>query len=133
MLPDVVWETRREKTQVQVFHSGDRDSIPIKKCPFPSFCLKEFIEERIIDDPQFYFSLYFQGDGNAEKWEPMNIVRRSVDGVNDPLKWRTLPVEGALLSEEIMIRECVKNDLVNRLLAELIHLADGVDLPFEIH
>src|SRR4030043_145456 len=63
----------------------------------------------------------------------MNIVLRSVDGVNDPLKWRTLPFEGALLCQEIMIRESVKNDLVNRLFAELIHLTDGVDFPLELH
>jgi hypothetical protein len=51
MLPDVIGETRCEKASVQNFVSGDRDSIPVKKRPFPGFRLKKFIEQRIIDDP----------------------------------------------------------------------------------
>jgi hypothetical protein len=121
----------RNRLHIRVW--GHRDSLPVEKCPLPHFGLKEFIKERVIDNPELYLSLNFQAYRGAEKWEPVNIVRRPIHGVNNPLKGRTLSFESALLCQEIMIREGVKKDLTDRFLSEFIHLTDGVDFPLVLH
>ena len=93
----------------------------VELCSLTARGREDFLAQWIVDDAVFELIFVSHGDRDSEDGKAVNVVRRAVEGVDNPLEVvRTL--SAALFSEYRVIGVVLVNDLDDGLLSAMIDL-----------
>jgi hypothetical protein len=130
ILPEDIGKPCAEKASIQRIDARYVESVPIQESPLPLLSTEKFIQDGMISHSDLHFPFDLQADGNGKTGITAEIVRRSIEWVDDPFTRSPPPFERGLFREEIMVGEDITNHLDDGLLAQPIHLRHRVGLSF---
>src|SRR4030042_762037 len=95
--------------------------------------MKELIEGRDVNPSELFLPFYFKPDGDAETREPMKIIGCPVEGIDNPLPWRSFPLKRTLFCQNIMLWKTIRNHFYNGLLTAPVSFRHRVEFSFVLY
>ena len=122
-------EARADKCAFQLLLSADANSPAVQLRPVATGCREEFLPNRIVDDSVFHAAVDLHADRYGKHREAMQVIRRAIEGVNDP-EMVGLALRTGFLGQDGVIGVVLEDAVDYCLLGRAIGVANVVVMPF---